>query len=48
MTTMKDLTLGVRAKVSQAAAAYTQVAPVAPPTFNMPSTSAAPPPDQGT
>ena len=45
MTTMKDLTLGVRAIVSQIAAAHTQVAPVAPLTLNqsnVPSTSAAP------
>ena len=51
MTTMKDLTLGVRATVSQTAAAHTQVAPVAPLTLNhanMPSNSASRPPAQAT
>ena len=45
MTTMEDLTLGVKAIVSQTAVAHTQVAPVAHLPLsqaNMPSTSAAP------
>ena len=45
MTTMKDLTLGVKAIVTQTAVTHTQVAPVAPLPLsqaNMPSTSAAP------
>ena len=47
MTTMKDLTLRVRAMVSQAGATQTQAAPMAPTTLNLnivPSTSAPPPP----
>ena len=51
MTTMKDLTLGVRAMVSQAGATQTQAAPMAPTTLNLnnlPSTSAPPPPTQVT
>ena len=51
MTTMKDLTLGVRAIVSQTTAAQTQVAPVALLTLsqaNMLFISAAPPPAQAT
>ena len=51
MTTMKDLTLGVKAIVSQTAVAHTQVAPVATLPLNqanMPSTSAPSPPAQAT
>ena len=51
MTTMKDLTVGVRSMVSQAGAAQAQAAPAAPTTLNLnnvPSTSAAPPTTQPT
>ena len=51
MTTMKDLTLGVRAMVSQAGATQTQAAPMVPTTLNLndvPSTTAPTPPIQVT
>ena len=51
MTTMKDLTLGVRAMISQAGAMQAQAAPMAPTTLNLkdlPSTSAPPPQTQVT
>ena len=51
MTTMKDLTLGVRAIASQTAAVQAKAAPMAPIASHMsdlPSTSTAPPPTQAT
>ena len=51
MTTMKDLTLGVRAMVSQAGATQAQAGPIAQTTLNLndvPSTSAPSPPTQVT
>ena len=51
MTTMKDLTLGVRATAFQTAAAQATAAPAAPMVphlSDLPSTSAAPPPTQAT
>ena len=51
MTTMKDLTLGVRALASQTVAAQAKAAPaapIAPHPSNLPSTSAVPPPMQAT
>ena len=51
MTTMKDLTLGVRAKASQTVAAQAKAAPaapIAPHPSDLPSTSAVPPPMQAT
>ena len=48
MTTMKDLTLGVRAMAAQTAAAQAKTAPAAPHPSNLPSTSAAPLPTQAT
>ena len=50
MTTMQDLTLGVRAAVSQTAAAQTRLSPmpVARNLANIPSTSPVPPPIQTT
>ena len=51
MTTMKDLTLGVRAMASQTVAAQAKAAPaapIAPHPSDLPSTSAVPPPLQAT
>ena len=51
MTTMKDLTLGVKAMASQTAAAQAKIvppAPVQPYLGDLPSTSTAPPPTQAT
>ena len=51
MTTMKDLTLGVRAMTSQTAAAQAKAAPaapIAPHPSDLPSTSTVPPPVQAT
>ena len=51
MTTMKDLTLGVRAMASQTVAAQAKAAPaapIAPHSSDLPSTSAVPPPLQAT